>query len=296
MGGFHFYDGPDKPCCPVSPDVVIDLVRRGRIELPEVEEIDDRGKGEVLLNAFVLVQASWFVIQCVARAANSMQITKIEILTVAYLTIALLSYIAWWDKPRNARQPVRIPQALNPSANSPSGNSSDAKFNVFDWFIMAAGIIFASADEPTLSNSKKVPMFYAGDPEDNKSSGAWFIAWMIGGGVFSAILCITWSYKASTSSLAELVIWRLCSLSGVTFFLLFVALALLYDYWDNLDVGWKVSSSAWYENGIGTLVFLFVVSYIVSRITTIFLAIWELRTPPAGTYETVHWTNYIPHI
>ena len=36
--------------------------------------------------------------------------------------------------------------------------------------------------------------------------------------------------------------------------------------------------------------------YIIARAVTLVLAFMSLRELPLGTYETVHWTTFIPHI
>lgn len=45
--------------------------------VPTEEEIKDRGKSDWLAKSLVLLQTSWFVIQCIARAIEHLPITHL---------------------------------------------------------------------------------------------------------------------------------------------------------------------------------------------------------------------------
>ena len=51
---------------------------------PTKEEIEDKGKSDWLAKSLVLLQTSWFVMQCIARAIEHLPITHLEIVTLAY--------------------------------------------------------------------------------------------------------------------------------------------------------------------------------------------------------------------
>jgi hypothetical protein len=268
-------------------------VQRDEIEVPSTEEIYDKSKTGVLITAFTLIQGLWFVTQCIARGIQSLHVTKLEILTAAYVMMTVGMHLTWWDKPRLVDQPIRVPQPLNRSANAPLNTPKVDK--VEEWFGTVASIIFASEDVASsdLVKLKQVPMFYAGDSEDRRAFDAWCISWFVGA-VFSGILCITWSYPAS--SLAELVIWRLCSLSGIAFFIFFLGCALLYDYLDNLDIGRWGFNSEGSEAVVGLFALFLVLAYVTARVVTIYLAVKDLTRSPSETFEVVYWTDFIPHI
>lgn len=99
---------PGVPVHPLNPATALTLIRDGVIELRSEEEIADRSKSDWLSNLLVLVQTAWFLLQCVARGAQRMPVTQLEIITLAYLTLNCWIYLAWWDKPRNVQQPIRV--------------------------------------------------------------------------------------------------------------------------------------------------------------------------------------------
>ncbi|KAF8649023.1 hypothetical protein AX16_006065 [Volvariella volvacea WC 439] len=73
--------------------------------IPE-EEIMDKAKGDFLTKLVVVVQTSWFVIQCIARHAQGLVVTELELVTLAFATLNVITYILWWSKPLNAEYPI----------------------------------------------------------------------------------------------------------------------------------------------------------------------------------------------
>ena len=78
---------PDENDTHVHP-LSIDHLRTGEFEftMPTEEEIKDKGEGNWLAKAFVLIQTTWFVVQCIARAIRHLPVTELEIGSLAYTT------------------------------------------------------------------------------------------------------------------------------------------------------------------------------------------------------------------
>ncbi|KAF8663636.1 hypothetical protein AX16_000909, partial [Volvariella volvacea WC 439] len=77
--------------------------------IPE-KEIKDRGKGDLLSKAIVVLQTSWFVAQCIARHVQGLGITEIELVTLAFAALNGITYGLWWDKPLNVGYPIYFDQ------------------------------------------------------------------------------------------------------------------------------------------------------------------------------------------
>jgi hypothetical protein len=108
MGGFHAFTQdnsenrshePGTPWYPLCQRIVIDKVKKNEIELPLKEEIQDRSKTDWLAKTLVLLQTSWFLVQCMARGFSNLPLSELEIVTLAYTIMNVGIYIAWWDKP-----------------------------------------------------------------------------------------------------------------------------------------------------------------------------------------------------
>ncbi|KAG2368821.1 hypothetical protein BDR07DRAFT_1448041 [Suillus spraguei] len=102
MGGFMLYvDG--KPYQTLRPDELIELIRAKCIEAPTLtaDQIHDRSKGNAISKGLVILQVAWFIIQFIARVIYHLEITQLEVGTLAFAVLNFLTYAAWWHKPLN---------------------------------------------------------------------------------------------------------------------------------------------------------------------------------------------------
>ena len=80
------------------------------IELPWIskEGMAALSKADVLLKSIACTQIAWLLVQYIARAAQSLPSSSLEALTVAYVVCALFSYAAWWKKPYDLEAPISV--------------------------------------------------------------------------------------------------------------------------------------------------------------------------------------------
>ena len=71
----------------------MELARLGLLGPVEEEVISDKTKADPITKAIVCVQAAWFIVQCVARVAQNLPLTLLEIHTLAHVFIAMLMYL-----------------------------------------------------------------------------------------------------------------------------------------------------------------------------------------------------------
>ena len=109
MGGFMLYKGND-PKGVLSPERFSELLTAGKIEFPTVteEEIEDRSKADGFSKTIALGQTLWFVAQCLARPAQHLDLTLIELLTLSLAVLNGMMYFLWWHKPLDVRCPFRV--------------------------------------------------------------------------------------------------------------------------------------------------------------------------------------------
>ena len=263
--------------------------------VPTEEEINDRGKSDWLAKSLVLLQTSWFVMQCIARAKEHLPITHLEIVTLAYAAMNFVIYIFWWNKPLNVNRPVRVFRKSERSATQHQDISRPLQHSRA-WELTREKIgkslerivmfIVGSQDaDVDLSREDRVPRFWAnGDDEGG-------IADMIVLGVgvcFGAIHCISWAFSFPTHT--ELLIWRvLCvTITAVPIYIFWgYCLAIWLDKMNLDKFSMPVALISILPAGI---------LYILARAITLVLAFTSLRDLPPGAYETVHWTTFIPHV
>ncbi|KAF2807659.1 uncharacterized protein BDZ99DRAFT_522281 [Mytilinidion resinicola] len=72
------------------------------------EDIEDKEKANGLAKFIVCFQALWFCIVCIARVAQGLQISILELNVFAHAICTLLIYLLWWDKPLDFQEPTLI--------------------------------------------------------------------------------------------------------------------------------------------------------------------------------------------
>ena len=109
MGGFMLYEGNDAKGV-LSLGRFSELLTTGKIEFPTVteEEIEDRSKADGFSKTIALGQTLWFVAQCLARPAQHLDLTLIELLTLSLAVLNGMMYFLWWHKPLDVRCPFPV--------------------------------------------------------------------------------------------------------------------------------------------------------------------------------------------
>lgn len=81
-------------------------------DLPKTH-ITDCSDGSSLGKAILILQVSWFCANCIARLAQHLPLSLLEVTTVAHGVCTLLTYAMWWGKPLNLPEPtlIRGPEA-----------------------------------------------------------------------------------------------------------------------------------------------------------------------------------------
>ena len=261
--------------------------------VPTEEEIKDRGKSDWLAKPLVLIQTSWFVTQCTARAIEHLPITHLEIVTLAYAAMNFVIYIFWWNKPLNVNRPVRVFRKSEQSATQHQVISRETRRSrawELTWREIGEGLEaifnFIASDQDykvDLRREDRVPRFWANSSTDDAGRADLIV---LGVGIcFGAIHCISWDFPFPTHT--ELLMWRV-SCVAITAIPIYITLGFYLGVWlEELGFGKTVLFFCPLSGGI---------FYILARAITLVLAFTSLRNLPPRAYETVHWTTFIPHV
>lgn len=86
------------------------LLSENMIDFPTItaDQIEDKSKGDALSKGIALLQLTWFIVQIIARAAQGLAVTELELTTAALAGLNSIMYIFWWNKPRDVRFPVEL--------------------------------------------------------------------------------------------------------------------------------------------------------------------------------------------
>lgn len=116
MGGFVVdTNDPDRPCyIPNSPRLSVTangiavLAECGHLPDISREDIVDKSKADNVAKTLAILQGSWLLLQCIARIADGLPLTLLELNTLAHTICALAMYALWWNKPYDVHEPVLL--------------------------------------------------------------------------------------------------------------------------------------------------------------------------------------------
>ena len=295
LAACDLYDDGHRPIWDRRESIRVDIDFTS-FTVPTREEIEDKGKSDWLAKSLVLLQTSWFVMQCIARAKGHLPITHLEIVTLAYAAMNFVIYIFWWNKPLNVNRPVRVFRKSERSATQHQVISRGTRHSrawELTWWEIGEGLeaifefIAGNQDRIVdLRRKDRVPRFWA---DSSKSDAERADMIVLGVGVcFGAIHCISWGFSFPTYT--ELLMWRV----------LCVAITAVPIY---ITLGYFCAARLEKMNLDKFVMPVTLISilpagmlYILARAITLILAFTSLRDLPPGVYETVHWITFIPHV
>jgi len=324
MGGFMIYEG-NRPIRVLLPNELQSYSLTGKGDFPRISkaEIKDKSKGDFISKAVVILQTGWFVIQCIARPFQGLQITQLELVTVAFATINFFIYVIWFEKPLDVQCGVRVykkqttdnpmdsdDETVQPSvgfwvalgdalsklpsaiARGPMVNVSDPDSSwprrVFVWsFIKTQQILGIEIWRQGCADlTKRVATFYPNTWEGSPFLGLFSATLMAL--PFGGIHCLGSSFIFPSTT--EQIVWRSASASivGVPIILFLWLYALL----------WVKDR---YSKGPGFhllryILRLQVCAYFLCRFALLVLPFLCLRWLPDTAYDVVDWALFIPHI
>lgn len=315
----------DKAVRPLNLEDLENLYRNGDIEWPKIteSEIQDRSKGDALSKGIVALQTSWFLIQCIVRGSTGLVVTELELLTLAFASLNVVTYFFWWNKPVDVRHPHPVhskSSARHPrnyfvrraQGESPSDSQLELASLVITLlspalFVMRGLRHIVRAITGKTSKSERVSTFYAATLSPDPHTFFWMtVACSALGSIFGGVHCVAWSFQFPSHQ--EQVLWRISSMV-ITCGPIFIALlshclrvsrSTLANATPGDQDGYFVrpwSWSFWFLiTAIQVVVLvIFVVVYIAARFVLLVQACMTLRKLSPGALQAMEWTNFVPH-
>ncbi|KAJ7049106.1 hypothetical protein C8F01DRAFT_791451 [Mycena amicta] len=258
------------------------------IKATDVAQIMDRSKGDALSKGVALVQSSWFITQCIARALNQLPLTELEVATLAFAVVNIFTWALWWNKPLDVQCPIYI-GPVEPQATDSKISKTRTAWSVDGIIGYILQAVYGPGDwqyDPTRSNA--VPAMWSPLARLPTASFEFKHAFRLEAAVamiFGAVHCAAWDTRFSSP--AEKWMWRLCAL------IITVLPALMGFVQIILD---EVSKSQVPRSTLLNGVFgASLMTYIVSRLVLIILPFTTLRGLPQAAFLQISWTADIPH-
>ncbi|KAG2034686.1 hypothetical protein BDR03DRAFT_1093575 [Suillus americanus] len=299
MGGFMLCVD-NKPRVTLEPDELLQFVRDGSVEKPTITqaEIQDQSKGDMPAKCLAICHLVWFIFQLIARYIQKLPVTLLEIDTLGVVVMTCISYGFWLFKPKNVRLPHNV-HWKHPSTPLPNSLNSGAERDT----LSILKLLFNSRLLQSILTPEHIILCIG----------------CVSGIIFGGIHCLGWNVFFPKHT--EQVLWRVASI-WIPGMLLLTALQYYL-----LKFMLKSTPTAELVNGqtseslpspqrtidiirpilrvpirsqppgglFGANLAFFIIYYVSARMTIIVLMFLSLRSLPPGAYDTVLWTQFIPH-
>ncbi|KAL8888800.1 MAG: hypothetical protein Q9215_003827 [Flavoplaca cf. flavocitrina] len=109
MGGFVFHARQSAPF-PINGKQLHWLIKQGYVEYPMLSSkgVWDKSKADGFQKSLTCLQTGWFIIQIIGRAIQKLPITTLEITTLSFVLCTLVMYTQWANKPLDVESPTVI--------------------------------------------------------------------------------------------------------------------------------------------------------------------------------------------
>ncbi|KAF8648130.1 hypothetical protein AX16_006380 [Volvariella volvacea WC 439] len=318
-------------------DQVIEIFRWpgqviGKVPKIRTKEIQDRGKGDILSKAIVVLQTSWFVVQCIARCIEGLALTELELVTLAFAALNAVTYVLWWDKPLSVEYPIYVDKE-GKRVDGPEEEEEEAWYTKA-WKVLTGsqsggdrgeeGVGLLEGPQKNAGSERYAaksvwkdmikkpfvlifgPLFEMTNVEETgrKTSVHSFYAAALDADqhrlayFVASVIGIIFGgihligWNFSFLTATELWLWRASSL------VLTVVPAIIAISWPLKVDWWSVENS---DPFIHRVLWFLVARigtplYVAARVVILLLAFFSLRDLPDSAFDNIKWSNFIPHI
>lgn len=309
MGGIRLKLKDDE--FPITSKHIYVLIKLDLIKLDTITPaaIADRSKADGVAKLFTVVQTGWFILQCLARLAQHISITTLELSTIAFIVCTIGTNIMWWAKPTDVFVPIvlkidctlkELLQMAGPEISDPEGEAISWKWSPLEKFddmrpnfLVDVGQYLPRTSSFKLSQpAQKIRFRNDRLPPIERD-------WLLNGFLtvlsllFGAVYLAGWNIKLPTYT--EQLIWRSC---------IVIMSSLIVAFWV-VDAGVELHQRK--KKRVGNqkvaltpvkMALYAVISlvYVTIRIYILVEPFVSLRSLPAVAFQTVRWAAFIPHV
>jgi len=272
-------------------------------------EIEDKGKADWFVKAAAILQALWLVLQCVARAAQGLAVSTLEMSTLAYIPCAIVIFYFWGSKPYDVQTPtiLSLPHLKRTAAGkkglSDTGTDDGEASNAVMQTLVINYVRFPMVDKCVASVQNALLRVKAFS-QVSVLTGVFYL-------IFGGLHCAAWNFTFPSPT--ERLLWRICSLV-LTFsipvtWILTRALMIILEGGISRNVRYgseekvKIKLPLWLTfgkevkfGGVEAIQILGMVIYVLARLYMLGEVFASLRSLPSSCFESVNWNVYLPHV
>ncbi|KAF2635646.1 hypothetical protein P280DRAFT_436914 [Massarina eburnea CBS 473.64] len=251
------------------------------------KDIQDTSKADWSLKSIAVLQIAWLVLSVAVRALTGLPITQLEIATIAFAIMAILTYVTSWWKPKGVSEP-KIVQCVSPDKMRIMYTPRIQYMSLWFWSPARSAEGWQRTD-----CNKRVPNDAILVKGDTPSITVLLAASSL---LFGGLHCLAWNFEFPSRT--ELTCWRVgCLISavlpavtvGISTFLSYLSTKYLNQQCFRIFVKEELKDLPEMPSECGIL-------YTSSRLLTIILLFTSLRAVPADVYRTTSWVSFLPNI
>ncbi|KAJ0107504.1 hypothetical protein J7T55_007693 [Diaporthe amygdali] len=171
------------------------------------QDVKDKSKADWVLKGIAVAQIAWLILSVTVRSIMDFPIAQLEIATISFAFIAILSYVANWWKPKDISHATILPTFCwgYEEDKDRSLSSTPQPFMLRLWSPTKAAekALFIQDDLPRVPNDY---VWMEGD------SPLVFFLMAISSLGFGGLHCLAWNFEFPTQT--ELLCWRIASVTS----------------------------------------------------------------------------------
>ena len=300
MGGFELVsalseerDLPSEFKGRVTPRGAIELAQHGLLPVVPLALINDQSKSDKLAKFLVCLQAGWMIAQCIARVAQSLPLTLLELHTVMHAVYAFLIFLVWIKKPHDVMVTTKV-------------KVDDKMLKILEGIVRDESPGFKLI-EPVKSRTMAVERSSCGLSQSKKSPISESVMACLAFPLYGGVHLAAWNVHFPSN--LERILWiaSAISIAGLPF--MTIAVEFLLTWIRNHIIGPRPDSESYLTSlknqktwGRWTVYLLLVtldrislVFWMLARIYLFVESFASLRSLPRGSYKSVSWVSFIPH-
>lgn len=304
-GGFVLHP-PDTASFPVNAKALFYLVSRGHVPAPKItaKEIWDRSKRDRFAKTVAVLQSLYLVTQTLGRAFKSLQVTCLELVTVAFLLCTAVTSYFWMMKALDVETPehiymktsmARVLIEAGPAANEPFFFTPMDFVEQPGWFKWKRQHIFRDFGGIGQRPLRRIPNDFYDGPASWKLAIFLWVASIAHLGVH----VFGWAFFFPT--VTEWYMWQVASLSllaiisGSGLFNVFSVKPGLDFRVNTLGIWYTTpeKNTFWRRWAVHGPAFLAAMVYYLAKTFILVEAFVSLRLMSTSAYQTVPWTDYL---
>ncbi|AEO64639.1 uncharacterized protein THITE_47478 [Thermothielavioides terrestris NRRL 8126] len=251
------------------------------------QDIQDRSKADWLVKSIALMQITWLVLNVAVRRSTGLPVTQLEIATLSFAVMAIITYLANWWKPKDVSQPTILPAVYETLAFSIHEGAFDRTQPFTRRLWSPAQAAMDAASIPDLERVPNDVVWMEG------ATPLMLVLMAISSLVFGGLHCLAWSFEFPTP--AERICWRVASLVSAILPVATLGASAVLNHLSTTSAESRILSTFLTKlRPLKQLPLECGILYTAARLAILVLVFTSLRRVPAGVYQDTPWTRFLP--